>query len=45
MLRERTRFINVPTAIEPRTKWSIFTGPASLMVLIQCKALLMEQPH
>lgn len=43
--RARNRLITSPTFTEVVIKWSIFTGPASLMVLIQCKPLLMAQPH
>ena len=44
-LRPRTFCTAVPIFIEPRTRWSILTGPTAFMSLIQCKALLMAQPH
>src|SRR6266481_1080752 len=34
-----------PVLIEPETKWPTLHGPTTFSVLIQCKALLMVQPH
>ena|ERR1700756_1413016 len=34
-----------PVLIEPETKWPTLSGPTTFSVLIQCRALLMVQPH